>query len=260
MLGAAAKQTETSQTLMKTPIAAFVFAMASAASMSAAVTITVSNFTPNGTASGGSGSGVGAFTLAINGGSPTNISTITYPTATDRGIPVTTYTISNIDLTSVGGTASESFTFTVAYTATTDGTTPGVPRFNGFGNVSVGDITVADGDDNQVDGTETLTATIHLTSSTFGGLSLVGFTSVRAGGVSDGETAVFNHAGGTADITFANREPSISGNFATLIPNSPTDEMNFEGFRADFTAVPEPGSISLLGLGALALLRRRRIA
>jgi len=246
----------TPPTQMRTQITAFLFAAASATTLPAAVTITVSNFAPNGIASVGSGTGTGAFTQAIDGNPATNLP----GTASDKGMPITVYTLSGIDLTSVGGTATETFTFTVTYTATTDGSSPGIARFNSFGNVSVGDATAADGDDNQVDGTETLTATISLVSSSFTELSLVGFTSARAGGVSTGETGVFNHAGGTANITLANREPTVSGNFVTLVPTSPADEMNFEGFRADFVAVPEPGSIFLLGLGSLASLRRRRRA
>ena len=237
---------------MKTPVATILFAAASVVTLPA-VTLTVSNFAPNETASGGSGTGTGAFTLAIDGGAATNLP----GSASDKGMAVTTYTISGIDLTSVGGTASESFIFTVTYSATTDGSTPGIARFNSFGNVSVGDITVADGDDNQVDGTETLTATISLVSSSFAGLSLEGFTAARAGGVSNGETGTFTHAGGTGSVTFANRQPSVSGDTVTLSTDNP---MNFEGFRASFVAVPEPASASFLVLGVAALLRRRRSA
>jgi hypothetical protein len=235
-------------THMKTPITVFLFAMVSAATLPAAVTITVSNFSPNGSASGGSGSGTGAFTLAINGGTATNISTIAYPAATNRGLPVTTYTISDIDLTSVGGTATESFTFTVAYSQT-GGT---AVQFNGFGNVSV-----TGGDNNQVDTSETLTATIALTGSSFAEFSLIGFTEARGGGVAGADQGTFSHAGGTANISASTPGVAVTGTTVTL--GVSTGAINFEGFRANFVAVPEPGSLSLLGLGSLALLRRRRL-
>jgi len=225
---------------MKTPIVSLLFAAASVASLPAAVTITVFNSTPNGLASGGPGSGTGALN--------TDLGSI----SSDRGMTETTYTVSGVDLTSEGGSASESFTFTVTYTATTDGTTAGTPQFNGFGNISV-----TGGNNNQVDGTETLTANIALASSTFSGLSLTGFTSASAGGVSFGETGTFTHSGGTANIVFGSTTPTVSGTTVTMAVNNP---MNFEGFTANFSAVPEPSSASLLALGAFALLRRRRTA
>lgn len=222
---------------MKTPIAAFLFAAASAATLPASVTFTVSNFTPNGIESGGTGSGTGAFTSTLG------------TAATDLGMPVTTYTVSNLDLTSVGGTAAESIIFTVSYSQT-GGT--GV-QFNGFGNVSV-----TGGDNNQVGTNETLTATISMTSSSFADLSLVGFTQVRGGGVSGTDAGTFTHAGGTANISAGSSEATVSGDSVTLAVSS--GAINFEGFRADFVAVPEPASFSLLGLGALVMLRRRRSA
>jgi hypothetical protein len=201
----------------------------------AAITITFSNFTPNGTVSGGSGDGVGFLN-----------STLGVPVS-DNGIPVTTYTVSNVDLTSVGGTASESFTFTVSYSQT-GGT--GV-QFNGFGNVSV-----TGGDNNQVEGSETLTASIALTSTSFADLSLTGFTVVRGGGVAGADAGTFTHAGGTANISAGTSEATVTGTAVTLAVSN--GAINFEGFRANFVAVPEPASASLLALGAAALLRRRR--
>jgi hypothetical protein len=159
----------------------------------------------------------------------------------------------------VGGPASHSFTFTVTYSATTDGSTPGTAQFNSFGNVSV----TGGADNNQVEGTETLTATIALASNTFSGLTLTGFTTARAGGVStteNEETGTFTWTGGSFDITSnANRiATGITGDSLTLAVSA--GNMNLEGFGARFEAVPEPASAVLLGLGALALLRRRRLA
>ena len=222
---------------MKTPILVLLVALASATFLPAAVTITVSNFTPNGISSGGGGSGTGAFSSTLG------------DEATDNGIPVTTYTITNVDLTSVGGTATESFSFTVSYTQT-GGT--GV-QFNGFGNVSV-----TGGDSNQVGTNETLTATIAMTSSSFADLSLTGFTIVRGGGVAGADAGTFTHAGGSENISAGSSEASVTGTSVTLAVS--TGAINFEGFRAEFVAVPEPASLSLIGLGTLVLLRRRRAA
>lgn len=235
-------------TQMKKTLSTLLLALASAGTLPAAVIIDIANNTPNGIASGGSGSGTGS------------ISSTSGTITSDRGLPVTTYTVSGVDLTSVGGPASHSFTFTVTYSATTDGSTPGTAQFNGFGNVSV----TGGADNNQVEGAETLTATIALASNTFSGLTLTGFTTARAGGVSttpDEEAGTFTWAGGGSfDITSnANRVANdITGDSITLAVS--TGNMNLEGFGARFEAVPEPASASLLALGAVALLRRRRTA
>lgn len=229
---------------MKKPVFILLFSVACIATLPAAVTITVTNNTPNGTASGGPGSGAGA--ISSSSGTMTS----------NRGMPITTYTVTGVNLTSVGGGATESFAYTVTYSATTNGITVGTPQFNGFGNVSV-----TGNDSNQVDGAETLTATIALTSTTFPDLSLVGFSLARAGGVGAGEAGTFTWAGGGShNITTGSGiiATGVTGNFFTLTVTTGT--MNIEGFQAQFVAVPEPTSASLLTLGAVALLRRRRSA
>jgi hypothetical protein len=228
---------------MKTPVSILLLSLAYTAALPAAVTITVANDVPNGTVSGGSGTGGGRL-ISSSGTIVSN-----------NGLPVTTYTVTGVNLTSVGGTASESFTFTVGYTATTNGTNPGTVNFtNTFGNVAVGG-------DNFVSGTETLTATITLTSSSFADLSLTGFTTTRIGNLTTpGESGTLTHGGGTTP--FANSNPiviiyPISGNFVTYQVDG-TTTVNFEGFTAEFVAVPEPASASLVALAAFAMLRRRR--
>lgn len=236
---------------MKTPFAILLVAAASSATLPA-VTITVANNVPNGQPSGGTGTNNGL------------ISTTSGSISSDVSVPVTTYTVTGVDLTSVGGTNNENFTFTVSYTAT-----GGAVGFSAFGNVGVGG-------DFLVSGSETLTATIALASSSFAGLSLTGFTYVRAGGfvLSEGETGTFTWSGGSHNIgpgsgtTIANGINGSGATSATLTsglrtagPNSGTNAtLNFEGFGAEFVAVPEPASASLLALGAAALLRRRRTA
>jgi MYXO-CTERM domain-containing protein len=173
--------------------------------------------------------------------------------SSNLGLPVTTYTVSGVNLTSEGGTASESFTFTISYTATTNGVTAGTPVFSSFGNVGVGTGGI-------VSGAETLTATISLTSTSFAGLSLTGFTKARAGGFTSGETGTFTwQSGGTDTVEFGSTISNVSGNSVTLTAIG-ASTLNFEGFEAQFSAVPEPAATTLLGMGTLALLRRRRTA
>lgn len=234
---------------MKNPVSILFLSLAPAASLPA-VTITVANNVPNGINSGGSGSAAGLLTTTLGS------------ISSNRGLPVTTYTVSGVDLTSVGGTNNENFTFTVGYSAT-----GGAVGFSGFGNVGVGG-------DFLVSGSESLTATITLTSSSFANLSLTGFTYVRAGGFGAGETGTFTWAGGSHNIgpltgtTIANGINGSGATAATLTsgltqaPLTPggNSTLNFEGFGAEFVAIPEPASASLLALGAAALLRRRRSA
>lgn len=203
-----------------------------------AATITVSDQTPN-----------GGRTLTTTAGS------VSAPPL----IPTTTYTITGLDLTSEGGTASETIAFDVTYTQT-GGT--GV-QFNGFGNVSV-----TGGDNNQIDLGETLTATISLNAglTTFAGTIDLGFILAQPGGVSSDESWNVIHENGTIAATQTNgNNPATfaSSSFFTLETTDGEqlfDRINLQRFTVEINAneVPEPGSLALVGLGGLCLLRRRR--
>jgi PEP-CTERM motif len=238
---------------MKKTLSLIAFTLASASTLPASITITANILVPNGKASGGNGTATndllqilsppGTITASTSGVAPNNVVTL----------PVTTYSVSGIDLTSLGGTASESFTFTVTYTATTDGVTSASPAFTAFGNAGSG----ADG---VVSGTETLTATVALASTSFSQLSLSGFILARAGGLSGAETGTFTWTGGSEGVLVGDTiTTAVTGNSFTLTAGAATS-LNLEGFQAQFVAVPEPASASLLALGAVALLRRRRTA
>ena len=231
---------------MKPKFSAFLVILASAGSLPAAVTITTLVHIPNGTANGGNSGQAGALTVSTVGAS--------IAASTSGGVvtlPVTTFTVTNLDLTSLGGTATETFTYAVTYSQT-GGT---AVQFSGFGNVAV----TGNSDNNTVNGSETLTISVALSSSSFAGLSLVGFTEGRGGGFSAAETATFTHGGGIANLATGDTIKPISGTSFILTPGSASG-INLEGFRVEFTAVPEPASAALFGLGALALLRRRRTA
>lgn len=225
--------------MKKTP-ALIALTLASASSLPAAVTITALVHVPNGTAAGGSGSGGGALNT-----------TPSYTIVTDRALTSTTYTVSNANLTSVGGTASESFSYVVTYSQT-GGTGIG---YTGFGNVAV----LGNSDNNNINGPEVLTVTVALGSSTFPGLSLTGFTQVRAGGFVSGEVGTINHGGGSVNVAFGDTIKPISGTSFDFSVASGS-ALSLEGYTVGFEAVPEPASASLLALGAVALLRRRRTA
>jgi len=158
--------------------------------------------------------------------------------------------VTNLNLTSVGGTATESFNFTVTYSQA-GGT--GIV-YSGFGNVGVVGNT-----DNNINPSEVLTTAVSLGTSSFAGLSLTGFTQARAGGVTGAETGTFTDGSGSVGVSSGNTIQTISGNSFDLSAGS-ASSINLEGYTVEFSAVPEPASASLLALGALALLRRRRTA
>lgn len=232
---------------MKTPFAIILLTATSAVTLPAAVTITANVHIPNGSESGGSSSNAGDLSIDVPG---------TIVASTTGGVvdlPVTTYSVSGVDLSSVGGSNNESFTFTVSYTATSDGTTTATPTFSGFGNVGVDT-------GGTVSGSETLNATVSLVSSSFSNLSLTGFVYARAGGASPGETGTLSWTGGSFAVSNGNTiTTDVSGDSFMLTAGS-ASTLNIEGFRVEFVAVPEPASASLLFLGAAALLRRRRRA
>jgi len=175
-------------------------------------------------------------------------------------VPTATYTITGLDLTSVGGGASEQIVFDIDYTQTNGS---GV-QVNGFGNISV----TGGSSDNMVDGDETITATLSLNSTTFTGDISLGFVSFATGGVSNfsDESWDIIHENGT--VSFVETTDKVAtfapSSFVTLDPvagpGSDGGTFNVQGFDVEISTaiIPEPASLSLLALGSLLIASRRR--
>lgn len=222
-----------------------------ASPVAAEVIFTVSDQTPAG--DNGAAGGPGTRTLSSSLG---DVSTGTLTPSAAIVAPIT-YTITGLDLTSVGGGASETIAFNITYSQS-GGT--GV-QFNSFGNVSV-----TGGDDTQISVGETLTATLSLNAATtFTGSVSLGFIELIPGGLTaTGGTPVETfdviHAGGTFEGT-STSTPSRTAIFdpSPYVTLEPTfGAMNLQKLSVQIQAVPEPGSLALLGLGGLLIARRRR--
>ena len=210
--------------------------------MQAAVIIDVLHRTPNGSP----GSGTGSRTLTTTHGS------ILAPAL----LPIMTYTLSGLDLQSIGGNNSENIEFTVTFSQI-GGTSV---QFNSFGNISV----TGGGDDNQVNSTESLKAEVALTSTSFvGGLSnlSIAFTKMQIGGYSSGDAVDIIHNAGTITKTYAgttNMNVTLPASTSFFVLDTTAGAANIQDYSVKITAAPEPSAALLGALGALGLLRRKR--
>lgn len=221
---------------MKNLIALTIGLAITGVSAQAATVMTIIDSTPlsgepsNGTPTSGTG------TVASNNLTPTN-----------------TYTWTGADLTSVGatetgGAGTGTITFTVFYEQT-GGT--------GITNIS-GKVSVTGGNDNRIEDDETLTATIALT-----GIS--GYTGIDLSDLSIGFiNATLANTGGTVNTTTASgtvtttNSDFAASSFVTIAPQASAGQATLTAYTIELTAVPEPSSLALLGLGGLLIAARRR--
>lgn len=209
--------------------------------LQASVIIDVVERTPNGSP----GTGTGNRTLTTNYGS------ILAPAL----VPTMTYTLSGLDLQSIGGTNSENIVFTVTFSQA-GGTSV---QFNSFGNVSV-----LGTNDNHVDPLESLQAAVAITSTSFvGGLSnlFVAFTSIQIGGYGSNDVVDIHHDADTTTKSYASSTDSnvtLPASTSSFILDTTAGAANLQGYSIQITATPEPSAALLGALGALGLLRRKR--
>ena len=217
-------------------LTAALVASALVAGSAQAVTINVRDAVPNGD----------------NGSGTRNLTTTLGSVSGTPDLPTMTYSVSNLDLTSVGGGASETIAFNITFTQTGGN----FVEFNGFGNVAVNG-----GNNTQVDPGEALTATLSLNGglTTFGGAITADITQITIGGRSNDEEFNVETESGTTNWptgAIGNQVALPPTSFATL--TSVVGLGNIQAYTVTIDAVPEPGSLALLGLGGLLVARRRR--
>ena len=92
-----------------------------------------------------------------------------------------------------------------------------------------------------------------------------GFSGIYIGNVTAGETAQLNGGtpfepalDGSNQIQSTDPITPLGGLFSSVTLAGDTGVVTIEGINAEFSVIPEPSSVLLLGLSGLALLRRRR--
>lgn len=167
-----------------------------------------------------------------------------------------TYTLTNLDFTSIGGTASETINFSVDLSGTSGGSASTV-GYKTWGDAFVG------GSNTEVG--EVLTATLGTITSSFTGgtVAFAGFTNAFIEALITGEEASVGHAGGMLTVLgTADNEANQAIPLSPWVSMAPTvGSMNIGGYDLRLTAVPEPASASLLlGIACVSgvLFRRSR--
>lgn len=217
---------------MKTQSVLFSFALASlslpASAASVFIDIDINDF-ENGTGVGSSSNG-----------------SLNQTARTTGSNAATTYQITNVDLTSIGGTAAETINFTVSF-ANSSGTV----NYKSWGDAYIG------GGNTEVG--ETFRADFGTISTSYGDVSFVGFTNAFYGALQAGESAATAHDGGTINTNGpATNVPFSASSFVSMSPTS--GAMNISGFDLQIAVVPEPSSAVFLGLAGCSLLLLRRRA
>ncbi|WPJ95157.1 PEP-CTERM sorting domain-containing protein [Coraliomargarita algicola] len=168
-----------------------------------------------------------------------------------------TYTLSNLDFTSIGGTATETITFTVDLSGTSGGSASTV-GYKSWGDAFVG------GSNTEVG--EVFTATLGTISSSFTGgshsVNFAGFTNAFIEAIAEGEEATVAYEGDSVTVVgSAENEANQATPLSSWISIAPTvGSMNIGGYNLQLVAVPEPSAAALLaGLaGATFVFVRRR--
>jgi uncharacterized repeat protein (TIGR03803 family) len=250
--------------------------------------LTLSGSTLYGTTSSGGASGYGTvFSVPLSGGSPTTLATFNN---TNGASPKAGLTLSGSTLygtTQDGGASGAGTVFSVSLTSPTPIISLTAAAPTAFGS-NVGTLTLTGSNGNYTTGSASFTATPT------GYLAVTGFNPSTDNEVYALELTDSTPANLTADLADAESEIN-SGTYTDYsVTASTTDPLTILGtgydfyititndtlgtgspyFGFDFTqlngtpdtlsvsaaaAVPEPASVSLLALGAIALLRRRRV-
>jgi len=228
---------------IKTLLSSLAFAVLVASTATADIALTVG-------LSGGlypvGGDGVGTITGTTG--------TVTQTAGNASGVA---YQLNNVNLTSVGGTATETINFNLVFSSST-----------GTVNYSTAYDVLSVGGGGTIDPTETLTVTVGgITSSTFpiAKLSILGLTEVEIDSMGADESMDLAHDGGSSSNipgtgTKYDVFPFAASNYFTVTGN--TGRYYLSGLsiqlNAETVAVPEPSSAAVFGLAGLTLLRRRR--
>jgi len=187
--------------------------------------------------------------------------TFTVTTAASNGATsVAQFTVSDLDLTG-DGSANDSFTFETIVTASGDA---------GTVQVNAGDYGHNGNGNNQINGIgELLTYNVQNTAVSFGdnnasldSIDFNGFTAIWLDRAGNSEGFIYTDDGtqylASGQKTLAAAD--LDGFTVSGIDTNANNRVRIGGadFSYTITAVPEPSSAALLGLGGIALILRRR--